>query len=119
MRNKTRRKLWGRARLVVELRSTIQEIEAAMKAAELPGIHGREIIGHLRAAIANCYDAGQAMDIFKVDRKRIRAALEKERERLAKIMDMARVIPITVGEKAVAKTARAKAKEGKLNGYPR
>lgn len=48
------------------------------------------------------------MDIHKVERKRIRTALEREKKRLSAIFDMAKAIPITQEEKAAARVTRAK-----------
>jgi hypothetical protein len=50
------------------------------------------------------------MDIYKVERKRIRTALEREKKHMSAILEMAKAIPITQEEKVVAKVTRAKKK---------
>ncbi len=110
MRYSTKHKLYGRSQLVTGLRSIISELDQAIKATDAPVPKAADIKAHLQVAIARCHDAAQAMDIYKVERKRIRAALERERKNLAGIMDLAKAIPVTLEEKAAARVSRAKAK---------
>ncbi len=111
MRYTTKHKLWGRNQLVVTLRSMVQDLDQAQKALDEHDI--TELRQRLSNATIRCKTAAEGMDIYKVERKRIRAALERERKNLAAIMELAKAIPVTQGEKAVAKVARIKRKRGK------
>jgi len=88
----------------------LQNLEEASKAADKPGLNAPAIKAHLQTAINHCLQAAGAMDIYKVERKRIRTALEREKKRLSAIFETAKSIPITQEEKAVAKVTRAKKK---------
>jgi len=113
MRYRTKHKLYGRAHLVVTLRTMLQELDEASKAANVPGLNAPAINTHLQAAIRHCLEAARTMDIYKVERKRIRTALEREKKRLSAIFDMAKAIPITQEEKAAARVTRAKTRATK------
>ena len=110
MRHSTKHKLYGRVQLVQAIRTMLQNLEEASKAADKPGLNAPAIKAHLQTAINHCLQAAGAMDIYKVERKRIRTALEREKKHMSAILEMAKAIPITQEEKVVAKVTRAKKK---------
>ncbi len=118
MRYSTKYKLYGRSQLVTGLRSIISELDQAIKATDAPVPRAADIKVHLQAAIARLYDTAQAMDIYKVERKRIQAAIERKQKILTALVDTAKAIPITQDEKVLAQRAKKEAKEKSLPPAP-
>lgn len=102
MRTTTKRKLWGRGQTVSALRCAIQELEKAL-ATDTEARN--EAIGR---ALTDLKHAAEGLEIYKVDRRRLRTAIERERSHLVTLLEQATAIPITIQEKVLAKVARKK-----------
>jgi len=110
MRYVTKHKLWGRSQLVVGIRGLITDLNEAETALNTmqPGQEYKtgDLRAHLEAAIAHCREVVKGMDIYGLERKRIKAGLDRERKNLAALLDLAKSIPITQEEKTAAKRMR-------------
>ena len=101
MRKTTRRKILGRDQLIVGLRGAMQTLTKVLDSND-PAVL-RAAAG---AAIGYLRRAGEGMDIYGLDRKRVRAALERVISLLETLMGDAAAIAITPEEKALRAHAR-------------
>ncbi len=110
MRYVTKHKLWGRSQLVVGIRGLITDLNEAETALNTmqPGREYKtgDLRAHLEAAIARCQEVAKGMDIYALERKRIKVGLDRERKNLAELLDLAKSIPITQEEKTAVKRKR-------------
>lgn len=101
----TKRKRWGRSALVQFLRGTLL---ALVRARDTEDADVR------KAAILEAHEevrrAAEAMDIYGLDRKRLRAALDKEISHIELLMAEAASIAVTSDEKAIKARERQRAR---------
>lgn len=106
MRNSTKHKLFGRTQLVQAIRATILDLDTAQHALEQRQIN--TTMAFLQESIKRLDYAAQAMDIYRVERKRILTALHRAKEELEIAVTLAKAIPVTQVEKTEAKRKRDK-----------
>ncbi len=110
MRYVIKHKLWGRNQLIVGIRGLISDLNEAETALNTmqPGREYKtsDLRAYLEAAIARCREVARGMDIYALERKRIKAGLDRERKNLAALLDLAKSIAITEEEKAAIKRKR-------------
>lgn len=101
MRQTTRRKTYGRSALAQALRSAVESLKVAIddneRDPETP------LVVHTKEAIAAMGRALYAFDIYGLDRKRMRAALEKIIDQAQELLTQVIALPITQDEKVLAK----------------
>ncbi|MDD5700405.1 MAG: hypothetical protein PHU23_00015 [Dehalococcoidales bacterium] len=100
MRNTTKRRTYGRTNIAQALRAAVGVLNSAIeqgKQYETPEVLAtRQVIKDLSRAI-------ESYDVYGMKGKRLRAALEKERERLKELLDEVIGLAITPEEKVMAK----------------
>lgn len=107
MRQVTRRKYYGRLSIVQALRTAASELNNAITEAEKPPPES-PLSSQLRK-VAKCLDnALKAEKIYALQRKRVKAHLERERKHIQDLIVEITGIPIFPDEKAIAKRKKAK-----------
>jgi hypothetical protein len=105
VRKSTNRKVIGRGTVVQFIRSASQGLLAAIDKLEKGELPGAE---EIRAAQKSVQRALEYFDIYAINRKRLRNELEKERERLAVLLQQFIELPITQDEKILSKRFKSK-----------
>ena len=104
MKKTTIRRTWGRSQLVQQLRGAIADVERARDAKARADRNSA-----LTNALKSLKLAAEAMDIYGIDRKRIRFSLELERKHLEALLERAKGIPLTMDEKTMARQKKSQA----------
>ena len=95
-RRSTNRKILGRAQLISSIRIALDALGKAASGQKEPAEAAQLSIEALQRA-------AQWLDIYKVDRKRVKIAVNREIKHLTELLEVAKSLPITVEEKAIAK----------------
>ncbi len=106
MRYSTRHKIYGRTQLAQCLSSSLDEAKKALHFLEQAQYE--DLVTSLVSINTSLSQAATGMDLYKVERKRIRAGLERMQKQAEELLEQARAIPITQVEKTEARRKRGK-----------
>lgn len=109
MRTTTKRKVWGRNQTIAAIRTAIHELEKAL------ATNTETRNEAIAKVLKDLQFAAEGMDIYKVDRRRLRAAIEREKGHLETLLEQAKAVPVTMEEKALARVAKQKQKDVRGN----
>jgi len=96
MRQKTKRKTWGRGIIAQSIRAAINELNTGVQ--NFDGKDPPEFSA-VRKATAKLNQAIEYFDIYQMNRKRLRSTLEREINHLSQLLVQVMNLPITQEEK--------------------
>ncbi len=105
MRTATKRKLYGKSAAGGALRTTINDLQAAIVEAGRPQPHAPLYVA-LQAVAADLKRAADSFDIYNLKRKRLPKELKKELVRIEGLLQERLGIPVTKEEKLIAKVKK-------------
>lgn len=106
IRHSTQQKLWGRSAVVQCIRSIQGHVAKANEALTRNDIEAvRDNLMHLSK---NCHAAAENMDIYGLERKRIKAGLARLKKDADALLEATLAIPVTQVEKVAAKRKKAR-----------
>ncbi len=102
MRKTTRRKWYARSAVTGSLSSALSELKNAIELAGKPPAE-TPLTASLGKVVKTLNQAIEYEKLYQLGRKRIQRSLEREAKALEQLLEEVRGVPVTQGEKAIAK----------------